>query len=87
MATTGAAGTNWTRPQTLAALNIYFQLPFGKLHRGTAEIKQLAQWIGRTPDSVAMKLGNLAGLDPLIAARGLAGLTGASSLDKVNWAE
>ena len=87
MATDGAAGTNWTRPQTLAALNIYFQLPFGKLHRETAEIKQLAQWIGRTPDAVAMKLGNLAGLDPLIAARGLSGLKKASNLDKAIWAE
>jgi putative restriction endonuclease len=87
MATTGVAGTNWTRPQTLAALNIYFQLPFGKLHRETAEIKQLAQWIGRTPDAVAMKLGNLAGLDPLIAARGLSGLKKASNLDKAIWAE
>ena len=87
MATIGAAGTNWTRPQTLAALNIYFQLPFGKLHRGTVEIKQLAQWIGRTPSAVAMKLGNLAGLDPLIAARGLTGLTGPSEIDKAIWAE
>jgi putative restriction endonuclease len=87
MATDGAAGTNWTRPQTLAALNIYFQVPFGKLHRGNPLIKQLAQWIGRTPGAVAMKLGNLAGLDPLIAARGLAGLTGASNLDKVIWTE
>jgi hypothetical protein len=55
--------------------------------RKSSEIKQLAQWIGRTPGAVAMKLGNLAGLDPLIAARGLAGLTGASNLDKVIWTE
>ena len=87
MATTGVAGTKWTRPQTLAALNIYFQLPFGKLHRGTPQIKQLAQWIGRTPGAVAMKLGNLAGLDPLIAARGLTGLRGPSDIDKAIWAE
>lgn len=78
---------NWTRPQVLAALNIYLQLPFGQLHRGNARIKQLAQWIGRTPSSVAMKLTNLSSLDPLIAARGLAGLSGASNLDKAVWAE
>lgn len=78
---------NWTRQQVLAALNIYLQLPFGQLHRGNAKIRQLAQWIGRTPDSVAMKLTNLSSLDPLIAARGLAGLSGASKLDKAIWAE
>ena len=87
MAARKTAYVNWSRPETLAALNIYFQLSFGKLHRETAEIKQLAQWIGRTPDAVAMKLGNLAGLDPLIAARGLSGLKKASNLDKAIWAE
>jgi putative restriction endonuclease len=60
MATTGAAGTNWTRPQTLAALHIYLQLPFGQLHYRNPKIEQLAGWIGRTPSAVAMKLVNLA---------------------------
>jgi putative restriction endonuclease len=57
---------NWTRRQTLAALHIYFQLPFGQLHRGQPKIKQIAQWIGRTPSSVALKLVNLASLDPIL---------------------
>lgn len=53
---------NWTRQQTLAALHVYFQLPFGQLHQRNPRIKQLAQWIGRTPGSVALKLVNFASL-------------------------
>ena len=47
---------NWTRAQTLAALHIYLQLPFGQLHRNQPRIVQLAQWLGRTPNAVALKL-------------------------------
>jgi putative restriction endonuclease len=78
---------NWTRQQTLAALHIYFQLPFGQLHRGQPKIKQVAQWIGRTPSSVALKLVNLASLDPQIVATGRAGMRNASKLDQAIWQE
>lgn len=81
------APPNWTRQQTLAALHIYFQLPFGQLHRGQPKIKQIAQWIGRTPSSVALKLVNLASLDPQIVATGRAGMRNASKLDQAIWQE
>ncbi len=81
------ASPNWTRQQTLAALHIYFQLPFGQLHRGQPKIKQVAQWIGRTPSSVALKLVNLASLDPQIVATGRAGMRNASKLDEAIWQE
>jgi putative restriction endonuclease len=78
---------NWTRQQILAALHLYFQLPFGQLHKGQPRIKQLANWIGRTPSSAAMKLTNLASLDPQIIASGRKGMDGASKLDKAIWQE
>ena len=78
---------NWTRRQTLAALHNYFQQPFGQLHRGQPKIKQIAQWIGRTPSSVALKLVNLASLDPQIVATGRAGMRNASKLDEAIWQE
>ena len=84
MATTSV---KWTRAHTLAAFHLYTLLPFGKLHRGTPEIRQLAAWQGRTPSSVAMKLVNFASLDPQIVASGRAGLSGASNQDRVLWAE
>ncbi len=78
---------NWTRSQTLAALHLYLQLPFGQLHRNQPKIKELASWIGRTANSVALKLVNLASLDPQIVASGRRGMGNASSLDKSIWAQ
>jgi putative restriction endonuclease len=85
--TSSSTSPNWTRRQTLAALHIYFQLPFGQLHRGQPKIKQIAQWIGRTPSSVALKLVNLASLDPQIVASGRKGMANASTQDKAIWQE
>lgn len=81
------ANQNWTRSETLAALHIYLQLPFGQLHRGQPLIKQLAGWIGRTPNSVALKLVNLASLDPEIIASGRHGMGNVSALDRALWGE
>ena len=77
----------WNREQTLVALNLYCQLPFGKLHRGNPLIIKTAKLIGRTPDALAMKLTNLASLDPQITASGRKGLSGCSNLDREIWAE
>lgn len=76
----------WTREHTLAAFHLYTLLPFGRLHQRAPEIQQLAQWEGRTPSSVAMKLVNFASLDPQIVASGRAGLSGASTQDRELWA-
>lgn len=78
---------NWTRAELLAALHLYLQLPFGQLHRGQLRIVQLAGWLGRTPSSVAMKLVNIASLDPAITGTGRAGLKKASQLDRNVWDE
>ncbi|WP_366504025.1 HNH endonuclease [Polycyclovorans algicola] len=48
---------------------------------------ELAKLIGRTPSAVAMKLVNLASLDPSIVSTGRSGLGNASSLDREVWAE
>lgn len=78
---------NWTREQVLVALNLYCQLPFGKLHSRNPLIAETAKRIGRTPASLAMKLTNLASLDPAITQSGRKGLPGASRLDKSIWEE
>jgi predicted restriction endonuclease len=77
----------WTREQVLVALNLYTQLPFGKMHRGNPLIIKTAQLIGRTADALAMKLNNLASLDPQITNTGRKGLQGCSALDKAIWME
>ena len=70
----------WTREHLLIALNLYCKLPFGKLHKGNPIIVETALKMGRTPSSLAIKLCNLAHLDPVQRARGIkwrfAGLNG-----------
>ncbi|MEY2859669.1 MAG: hypothetical protein RL392_127 [Pseudomonadota bacterium] len=87
MAIEAVAGSNWTRAQTLAALHVYLQLPFGQLHQRNPKLVELAKWIGRTPGSIALKLVNLASLDPVIVASGRSGMGNASALDKQIWQE
>ena len=82
-----ASGTSWTRQQSLVALNLYCQLPFGKLRHRNPEIIRCAQLIGRTPSALAMKLTNFASLDPAITSTGRSGLPNVSSADKAIWSE
>lgn len=77
----------WTEEQVKLAFHLYCQLPFGRLHHSNPEIIALANLIGRTPSAVAMKLVNLASLDPVIVASGRKGLSGASRLDQTVWDE
>lgn len=77
----------WTRNELILAINLYCQLPFGKLHKGNPEIIRLAKLIGRTPSSVSFKLVNFASFDPSLSARGIKGASNASKLDKTIWDE
>ena len=81
------AGRSWTRDELLVALNLYHKLPFGQLMKSNAAIEQLAVKLARTPSSVAMKLSNMASLDPIHIDRGVSGLQGASKLDRQVWQE
>ena len=82
-----ALNVKWTREHLLIALNLYCKLPFGKLHGKNPIIVETAAKMGRKPGSLAMKLCNFASLDPVLQARGIKGLTGASKQDRVIWDE
>lgn len=82
-----APGKQWSEEETKLALYLYFQLPFGQLHKGNKEIQSLADMLGRTHSSVAMKLVNFASLDSKITDTGRKGLSGASKLDRAIWSE
>ncbi len=71
----------------LVALNVYDKLPFGKFDKGNRLIIDLATRMGRTPSSLAMKLSNLASLDPYHQARGVGGLQKATIGDRAMWQE
>jgi len=82
-----APAVKWTREHFLIALNLYCKLPFGKLHKGNPIIIETAAKMGRTANSLAMKLCNFAALDPVQRARGIRGLPGATKQDKAMWDE
>ncbi len=77
----------WTREEALAALSLYCQVPFGKLHYRNPDIIRLASAIGRTPSSIALKLVNFASLDPEHRRRGVHGMSNCSRLDCEIWSE
>ena len=82
-----ATGKRWTRDELLIVLNLYHKLRFGQFDQRQPAIIDLASRLGRTPSSVAMKLSNLASLDPALKLRGIEGLKGASNLDRDVWNE
>lgn len=58
----------------ILVFNLYFKLPYGQLdHRNDAVI-ELANIMGRTNNSVAMRLNNFASCDPIHIARGISSL-------------
>ena len=80
--------TPWTRQQLLAAFEIYCcRLNFGSFHSRNPEIVRFASAIGRTPSALAMKLSNIASLDPLIISTGRVGLKSTSAADRAMWEE
>lgn len=81
------ARIRWTRDELLIVLNLYHKLRFGQFDQRQPVIIELATRIGRTPSAVAMKLSNLASLDPVLKLRGIKGLEGASNLDREVWDE
>ncbi|MDH4229851.1 MAG: HNH endonuclease [Nitrospirota bacterium] len=87
MSATGKSGDRWSHDHLKLAFHLYCQIPFGKLHSRNPEIVHLSRLIGRTANSVAMKLVNFASLDPAITNSGRAGLGNASSLDREIWDE
>lgn len=81
------ASVLWTKEQIKLAFHLYCQIPFGRIHGRNPEIMALAKVIGRTADAVAMKMSNIASIDPAITSTGRTGLGNASALDRAVWDE
>lgn len=80
-------GLPWTREQLILAFELYCRIPFQRTKASDSRVKELAAVLGRTPASVARKLGNFGAFDPQLAARNISGLTHGSKLDKAVWDE
>jgi putative restriction endonuclease len=82
-----AVQTTWSREEHILAFNLYCQIPFGKMHSRNPQVMELASILGRTPGSVARKLGNFARLDPYLQQRGIRGLTHGAKGEEEVWRE
>lgn len=77
----------WSIDHLRIACAFYFTLPFGRMHKSNPDIIRLANLLGRTPSSLAMKLTQFASLDPDHKARGVRGFSNTSQADRQVWQE
>ena len=80
-------GSLWSRDELVLALYLYCQIPFSKTKTNNPEVNRLASLIGRTPASVARKLGNFGAFDPRLKDQGIEGLGHNSKMDSQIWEE
>lgn len=80
-------GSKWTHDETVIALGLYFQIPFGKINQTTPEVVRIARLMGREPASLSMKMGNIGRLDPTLAQRGVTGLKNGAKMEEEVWNE
>jgi predicted restriction endonuclease len=79
-----AAGKRWTRDELILALNIYCKIPSSRLDDKHPEVIKLANYLGRTPGSVGLKLANFVSIDPTNDKKGM---SNHGKLDEVVWNE
>ncbi len=79
--------TNWTHDETVIALGLYFQIPFGEVRKTTPEVVRIAGLMGRRPASLSMKIGNIGRLDPTLAEKGITGLVNGAKMEEEVWNE
>lgn len=77
----------WTREELILVFNLYLKLPFGKMHTRTPEIIEMANLLGRTVNSIAIRLTNFASCDPYHQNRGVKGMVGGIKQCQPIWDE
>ena len=81
------SGKNWSREEVMLAFELYCIIPNGKDTDDNPLIMELAKALGRTANSVKMKLQNFKHCDPTYTKDGKVGLKGVSKIDKEVCAE
>lgn len=77
----------WTKDELILVFNLYLKLPFGKMHTRTPEIIEMANLLGRTVNSIAIRLTNFASCDPYHQNRGVKGMVGGIKQCQPIWDE
>ena len=78
-------GTKWDSEEITLALGLYLITPYTRIDKKDPRAVMLGSLLGRTGGSVAMKLANLAALDPEVAKRGRKGFGNGSQVDRRVW--
>ncbi|TAE55131.1 MAG: HNH endonuclease [Bacteroidetes bacterium] len=81
------ANNLWTRDELILAFNLYLKIPFGKNDHNNRDVIELAHLIGRTPNSISIRLSNFASIDPYHQNRGVKGMSGGSKQCQPIWDE
>lgn len=76
---------NWNEEETLIALVLYYEIPFGKIDKQNQIIINVAQKLNRTPSALAMKMCNLARFDTTFQKGHGRGLPHGSKMDEYVW--
>lgn len=78
---------NWTREEAIIALYVYAQIPLRECSKKHPLVVEYAKILGRTPDSLNMKIANFARLDPCLKAQKISGLRNGAKIDEEVWRE
>lgn len=76
---------NWSREETMMAFALYMILEPRECDDKGFDVRRLAAAIHRTPNSVALKIWNIAAHDANRQARGRVGMQHGSKLDAEIW--
>lgn len=80
-------GKLWSREELILSMNLYCKLEYGKIDSKTPEIIALANFTGRSPNSIALRLANFVSCDPQLKAKGIKGLDGGLAQCQPIWDE
>ncbi len=78
-------GELWTRQELILAFDLYCRIPFKRTKANNPDVTELARLLGRSPASVARKLGNFGSFDPELQRQQIKGLTHTGKLDEEIW--
>lgn len=81
------SGVKWSREETIVTFDLYTRTSFGKISSTNIDIVKLAALLGRSSNSVALKMHNLAHFDPALKERNVKAMSHGSKLDAVIWEE
>lgn len=82
-----AKGSRWTREEMILCLNLYLKLPYGQLDHRTPAIIELAKLMGRSANTVSIRLNNFSSCDPQLQESGRVGMEGGRKQCQPYWDE